>query len=65
VTGTIVFSSEGATVVGDGGRRDPRARTEDEAVGAGSAGGGSSRRRSPLDLPPTRRPRDDGGELVN
>jgi ATP-dependent Clp protease ATP-binding subunit ClpB len=65
VTGTIVFTSEGATVVGGGGRRDPRARSEDEAVGAGSAGGGSSRRRSPLDLPPTRRPRDDGGELVN
>ena len=62
VSGTIVFATDDATVVGDGGRRDPRARTEDEAVGAGS---GSSTRRSPLDLPPTRRPRDDGGELVN
>jgi ATP-dependent Clp protease ATP-binding subunit ClpA len=65
-SGTIVFSTEGATVVSDGGgRRDARARSDDspEAVGqAGAARGG--RRQNPLDLPPTERKRGDG-ELIN
>ena len=53
-----MFSTEGATVVADGVRRDARARSDDDPVGVGT---GDS---SPLDLPPTRRKRDDG-ELVN
>jgi ATP-dependent Clp protease ATP-binding subunit ClpB len=59
VSGTIVFSSEGATVVADGTRRDARAGpAEGEPAGVGGREG------SPLDLPSTRRKRDDG-ELVN
>ena len=58
VSGTIVFSTEGATVVADGARRDARVRSDDDPVGVGTGGS------SPLDLPPTRRKRDDG-ELVN
>jgi ATP-dependent Clp protease ATP-binding subunit ClpA len=61
-SGTIVFSSEGATVVTEGGtRRDARRRAgadEGTPVGAGSG------RASPFDLPPTERKRDDG-DLVN
>jgi ATP-dependent Clp protease ATP-binding subunit ClpB len=60
-SGTLLFSTEGATVVADGRRRDARgAPAEDTAVGAGAGRG----RRSPLDLPSTRPKRDDG-ELVN
>ena len=60
-SGTLVFSSEGATVVTDATRRDARTTpAEEAAVGAGT--GGSTE--SPLDLPPTRRKRGDG-ELVN
>jgi ATP-dependent Clp protease ATP-binding subunit ClpA len=63
VSGTLVFSSEGATVVTDATRRDARSTpAEEAAVGAGSGRGG--RPESPLDLPRTRRKRDDG-ELVN
>jgi ATP-dependent Clp protease ATP-binding subunit ClpB len=63
-SGTLVFSSEGAMVVADGGRRDARSSpAEEAAVGAG-AGRRRGRPESPLDLPPTRRKRDDG-ELVN
>jgi ATP-dependent Clp protease ATP-binding subunit ClpB len=63
VSGTIIFSTEGATVVTDGKRRDARSTpAEDAAVGAGA--GRASRSESPLDLPPTRQKRDDG-ELVN
>jgi ATP-dependent Clp protease ATP-binding subunit ClpB len=59
VSGTLVFSTEHATVVTDAGtRRDARA-SGDDAVGAGAG-----RRGSPLDLPPTEQTRDDGG-LVN
>jgi ATP-dependent Clp protease ATP-binding subunit ClpB len=59
VSGTLLFSTEGATVVADGRRRDARSVPSDAApVGAG-------RRGSPLDLPPTNPPRDDGDELVN
>ena len=63
-SGTILFSTERSTVVTDGAStRDARARTNgDTPAGVGAGAGGS--RRSPLDLPPTRRPRDDG-ELVN
>jgi ATP-dependent Clp protease ATP-binding subunit ClpB len=60
-SGTLVFSSEGATVVTDGTRRDARTSSaEDAAVGAGAG----NRPASPLDLPPTRRKRGDG-DLVN
>jgi ATP-dependent Clp protease ATP-binding subunit ClpB len=67
VSGTVVFSSAGATVVGAEGRRDPRRRDE-EPVGAGAGGrrgGARGAGASPLDLPSTRRPKDDGGELIN
>jgi ATP-dependent Clp protease ATP-binding subunit ClpA len=61
-TGTLVFSTEGATVAADGNRRDARSRADEpDAVGSGSRG---NRAASPLDLPPTRRKRDDG-DLVN
>ena len=60
-SGTILFSTDRSTVVTDGAStRD--ARTRSTADGDAAAAGG--RKRSPLDLPPTRRPRDDG-ELVN
>jgi ATP-dependent Clp protease ATP-binding subunit ClpB len=61
-SGTLLFSTDGATVVADGRRRDARGTpAEDTAVGAGSGRGGRS---SPLDLPSTQPKRDDG-ELVN
>ena len=60
VSGTLVFSSEGATVVGESGRRDARRRSDEELAGVGGRGDATS----PLDLPSTRRKRDDG-ELVN
>jgi ATP-dependent Clp protease ATP-binding subunit ClpB len=60
VSGTLVFTSEGATVVAEGARRDARTAPDDrEAAGVGSGGPAS-----PLDLPPTRRKRG-GDELVN
>jgi ATP-dependent Clp protease ATP-binding subunit ClpB len=60
-SGTLVFSTEGATVVADATRRDARTTpAEDAAVGAGAG----NRPASPIDLPPTRRKRGDG-ELVN
>jgi ATP-dependent Clp protease ATP-binding subunit ClpA len=63
VSGTLVFSSEGATVVADRSRRDARTRSEGDPVGAG-VGGSGDQPASPLDLPPTRRKRG-GDELVN
>jgi hypothetical protein len=60
VTGTLVFTSEGATVVGDANRRDARRRPDEDLASVGGRGDPSS----PLDLPPTR-PRRDDGELVN
>ncbi|MFL5685885.1 MAG: ATP-dependent chaperone ClpB [Chloroflexota bacterium] len=60
-SGTLVFSSEGTTVVTDATRRDARSTPADDAA-VGAATG--SRPGSPLDLPPTRRKRGDG-ELVN
>ena len=63
VSGTILFSTEGRTVVGDGSRRDARSASNgDQPAGVGAGGEASS----PLDLPPTRRPKRGGdGELVN
>jgi ATP-dependent Clp protease ATP-binding subunit ClpB len=65
-SGTIVFSTEGTTLVTDGtSRRDARGRAANDADTVGAATGSSgTRRRSPLDLPPTERKRGDG-ELVN
>ena len=60
VSGSLLFSTEGATVVADGTRRDARTQNGDTAA----AGVGSGSPASPLDLPPVRRSRDDG-ELVN
>ncbi len=61
-TGTIVFSTEGTTVVSEGGsRRDARRRSGGDEAAAVSAGGGRS---SAFDLPPTERKRGDG-DLVN
>ena len=52
-SGTLVFSTEGATVVGEAGRRDARRRADDDLVaGRRRRGDGAA---SPLDLPPTRR----------
>ena len=64
-SGALVFSSEGATVVGgtDTTRRDVRSVSDDPEL-AGSGAGSGRRARSPLDLPSTRHPRGDG-ELVN
>jgi ATP-dependent Clp protease ATP-binding subunit ClpB len=61
VSGTLLFSTEGTTVVADQTRRDARGTPAEEAVGAGAGRGRST---PALDLPPTRRKRDDG-ELVN
>jgi ATP-dependent Clp protease ATP-binding subunit ClpA len=60
-SGTIVFTTEDATVVTEGGsRRDARSRADElETAGVGNHAGSS-----PLDLPPTRRKRSDG-DLVN
>ena len=62
--GTIVFSTDDATVVAEDTRRDARTGAEASAVGA-RGGRNRGATASPLDLPPTRHPRDDGGELVN
>jgi ATP-dependent Clp protease ATP-binding subunit ClpB len=63
VSGTLLFSSEGATVVTDATRRDARSTPAEES-GVGAGAGRRGRPESRLDLPPTRRKRDDG-ELVN
>jgi ATP-dependent Clp protease ATP-binding subunit ClpB len=61
-SGTLLFSTDSATVVADDRRRDARGTpAEETAVGAGS---GRGRRSSPLDLPSTQPKRDDG-ELIN
>jgi hypothetical protein len=60
-SGTLVFSTDGATVVGEAGRRDARRRSDEDMAAVGGRGDPEA---SPLDLPPTRRKRDDG-ELVN
>jgi ATP-dependent Clp protease ATP-binding subunit ClpA len=66
VSGQLIFSTEGATVIADAGsRRDARAtpsRREAAAAGAGKRG-----QASVLDLPEVDQPKRnrDGGELVN
>ncbi len=63
-SGSLVFSTAGATVVGDGGRRDARTRaTQTQA----SVGAGSGRPRGgSFDLPDIgERRSDDDGELLN
>jgi ATP-dependent Clp protease ATP-binding subunit ClpB len=58
VGGTLVFSSEGSTVVTDAAeRRDARARGDD--------GGDGRKGRNRLDLPETKPERPDQGELVH
>jgi ATP-dependent Clp protease ATP-binding subunit ClpA len=66
VGGTLVFSTESATIVAEASeRRDARAGRR-EAVGAGAAGGpGGRRRKQPLDLPPIEEPPSEGGERLN
>jgi ATP-dependent Clp protease ATP-binding subunit ClpB len=62
VSGTIVFSTDRATVVTDGTRpRDARSRSD--AVGAGASTGRGGK--SALDLPETEPRRRDGDELIN
>jgi ATP-dependent Clp protease ATP-binding subunit ClpA len=67
VGGTLVFMTDGSTVVTDAGnRRDARSSGgERETVGAGTSGG--SRSKSPLDLPDVddKPKRDRDGELLN
>jgi ATP-dependent Clp protease ATP-binding subunit ClpC len=65
VSGTLVFTSEQATVVADASdRRDARAASDGEG-GQGDVGTAAGRgRRSPLDLPPVT-PKPDGGKLPN
>ncbi|MGK2851653.1 MAG: ATP-dependent chaperone ClpB [Candidatus Limnocylindrales bacterium] len=64
VSGTLVFSTEGAIVVGDGGRRDARTRSSEPA--AVGAGGGARRSSSAFDLPELgERRTDDDPELLN
>ncbi len=64
VGGTLVFTTESATVVAEAGeRRDARGGPGDrEGVGAGARG---SRRKSAFDLPDTDPGPRDGDELVN
>jgi hypothetical protein len=62
IGGTLVFSTRDATVVTDAAdRRDARTSPGEPAAAPAGAGG---RRRSPLELPPTRKD-GDGGELLN
>ena len=64
-SGTLVFSTEEATVVSEGGsRRDARGRPGDESEAVGQPARSGSRRTSPLDLPETERKRGEG-ELIN
>jgi ATP-dependent Clp protease ATP-binding subunit ClpA len=64
VSGTIVFSTAGATVVGDSGRRDARSRAGEASPTP--VGTGARKRSSPFDLPEAGEGRsDDDGELLN
>jgi ATP-dependent Clp protease ATP-binding subunit ClpA len=66
VSGTVVFSSERATVVADSGdRRDARTAGSDGSGQEGAATGAGRGRHSPLDLPPVTPPKPDGGKLPN
>jgi ATP-dependent Clp protease ATP-binding subunit ClpA len=63
---TLVFSSDGETLVGDASeRRDARRRAEEDDDAVVAAPGGARRRRSPLDLPDTEPDRGDGGGRPN
>ncbi len=64
VSGTLVFSTESATVVSEAAdRRDARSAAEPEGAAAGA---GRGKRRSAFDLPPLdESQRPDGGDLVN
>jgi ATP-dependent Clp protease ATP-binding subunit ClpA len=63
-SGTVVFSTQAATVVTEGGvRRDARRHSGDEP--ASPLGAGSGRASSVLDLPPTTERKRGDGELVN
>jgi ATP-dependent Clp protease ATP-binding subunit ClpB len=65
VSGTLVFSTQGSTVVAEAGRRrDARgAAAETEAAAAGARGGRG--RKTVLDLPDVDGPKRDPGDLVN
>ena len=65
---TLVFSSEGETVVTDAAeRRDARRRSDDDAVGAATGGSGRrGRGKTVLDLPETNGGKpSDGGSRPN
>jgi ATP-dependent Clp protease ATP-binding subunit ClpB len=66
VSGTLVFSTEGSTVVAEAGnRRDARSSEADDREPA-AAGVGGRGRKSVLDLPDLDEPKSgSGGELVN
>jgi ATP-dependent Clp protease ATP-binding subunit ClpB len=66
VSGTLVFSTEGSTVVAEAGRRrDARSSGADDREPA-AAGAGGRGRKSVLDLPDLDEPKSgSGGELVN
>jgi ATP-dependent Clp protease ATP-binding subunit ClpB len=59
---TILFSTEGTTVVTDGSARRDARRSVDDADAVGARAG---RKPSPLDLPPTTERKPGDGELVN
>ena len=63
-SGSLVFSTAGTTVVGDGGRRDARTRATESRTPAGASGG--RRPGGAFDLPDIgERRSDDDGELLN
>jgi ATP-dependent Clp protease ATP-binding subunit ClpA len=66
VSGTLVFSTEGSTVVAEAGnRRDARSADADDREPA-AAGAGRRGRKSVLDLPDLDEPKSgSGGELIN
>jgi ATP-dependent Clp protease ATP-binding subunit ClpB len=63
VSGTLVFSTEGSTVVAEAGRRRDARGAEPEREPA--AAGGRRGRKTVLDLPDVDEPKRDPGELVN
>ncbi len=68
VGGTLVFTTDGATVVSEASeRRDARGEgdRDQERVGVGAGAGGSARRKSAFDLPDTELPKRDPEDLVN
>jgi ATP-dependent Clp protease ATP-binding subunit ClpB len=65
VGSTIVFSSEGATIVADAAERRDARGSSVESDGRVGSGAGRGRGRSVLDLPETSPPKRDGEGLVN